>query len=229
MQKLAQLGKFEADKWTKIIPKNCLIDRDSTIVHECRGKSVLHVGACDAPFEFDKGKAGNLLHQKVRAVARRTLGVDVDASAIAALRAFGVDDILMVDITNDSDSLSGETFDVVLCCDVIEHVRSPGPLLQACRRHMSSDGVLIVTTINATALKPALRALVGKEAVHNDHVAYYSFSTLGKLLTMEELNPSKFGVFSYPTVNPVVGWATQRIMKSAAATADGILFYARRS
>lgn len=226
MQKLAAIADFPADQWTKTLPKACLVDRDQTIVKACEGKAVLHVGACDVPFEFDKGRAGELLHQKVRKVASRIVGVDIDAPAIAALSSLGVDDILLADITQDHDALAGQTFDVVLCCDVIEHVPSPGPLLQACKRYMHSDSKLIVTTINATALKPALRALVGKEAVHNDHVAYYSFATLGKLLVMEQLRPVEFGVFAYPTVNPFVGWASQSIIKAAPGAADGIMLNA---
>jgi 2-polyprenyl-3-methyl-5-hydroxy-6-metoxy-1,4-benzoquinol methylase len=203
------------------------VDRDRVIINECRGKSVLHVGACDAPFELDKGQSGQLLHQKIRAVASRTVGVDIDGPAIGALRELGVDDILQADMTQDLTALAGETFDVILCCDVIEHVPSPGLLLQACRRYMRPDSKLVVTTINATALKPALRALMGREAVHNEHVAYYSFATLGKLLVMEKLRPVEFGVFAYPTINPIVGWATQSLMKAAPGSADGIIVNAQ--
>ncbi len=226
MQKLATIADFPADQWTKTLPKACFVDRDLTILAACEGKSVLHVGACDAPFELDKGKAGALLHQKVRKVANRIVGVDIDAQAVGALKSLGVDDILLADITKDAHALFGQKFDVVLCCDVIEHVPSPGPLLQACRSYMRSDSKLIVTTINATAVKPALRALAGKEAVHSDHVAYYSFSTLGKLLVMENLRPIEFGVFAYPSVHPLLGWATQSLMKVAPGAADGIILNA---
>lgn len=229
MQKIAQIGTFPVDDWAKTLPRNCLVDRDQVITEECRGKCVLHVGACDAPFELNKGTAGKLLHQKVRAVANRIIGLDIDGPAIAALRGLGVDDIMQADITQDDTVLAGETFDVILCCDVIEHVPAPGPLLRACRRYMRPDSKLIVTTVNATALKPALRALMGRETVHNDHVAYYSYATLGKLLVMEKLHPIEFGVFAYPTFNPIVGWVTQSLMKTAPGAADGIIVGAQRA
>lgn len=227
MQKLAEIADFPASDWTKKIPSGCLIDRDEEIVEQCRGKTILHVGAADAPFEVDKGRTGVLLHQKIQRVAKRVVGVDIDVKAIEALREFGIDDIVCADFCA-SDPFPGEVFDVVLCCDVIEHVPSPGPLLSACRRYMDDNSKLIVTTINATALKPALRALAGRESVHSDHLAYYSFATLGKLLTSEQLRPIEFGVFAYPTVNPISGWLTQRVMRVVSGSADGIMINARR-
>lgn len=225
MQILSKIDRFPVNDWTKEVPRKCFVQRDSTILGICKGRKVLHVGACDAPFDLEKGQRGDLLHQKIQSVASRVVGVDVDTGAIEALRSIGIDDILEADICTES-ILDGETFDVVLCCDVIEHVGQPGPLLAGCRRHMREDTKLIVTTINATALKPALRALRSRESVHDDHVAYYSYATLGKLLVSEGLRPVEFGVFSYPTVNPVVGWFSKNLMKKAPATADGILFQA---
>ena len=225
MQKLAELAEFREGDWTKFLPKSCLIERDETIVNECRNKNVLHVGAADSPFEVEKGLAGVLLHQKIQKVTGRLVGVDVDEAAVSALRSVGIDDVIVADICKDT-VLSGEKFDVILCCDVIEHVTSPGALLDACKRFMRSDSKLVVSTINATALKPVIRALAGRESVHHDHVAYYSFATLGKLLTIHGLKPTEFGVFAYPTLKPWTGWLSRQIMSVAPGCADGILFNA---
>ena len=226
MGRLTEIREFPVNDWTKSIPKGCFIDRDESIVALCAGKTVLHVGAADAPFDLDKGLKGELLHQKIQSVAARVVGVDIDRDAISALRSVGIDDIIEADIC-DGDRMPGESFDVVLCCDVIEHVSTPGPLLAGCRRHMRSDSELVVSTINATALKPALRALGNREAVHFDHVAYFSFATLGKQLTMEGLCPVEFGMFAYPTVNRLAGWLTRILFRIAPATADGVIMTAR--
>lgn len=228
MQNLTDLPNFPAEEWTKKIPSHCLVDRDEEIIEQCRGRTVLHVGAADAPFEMKKGLAGELLHQKVQKIASRIVGVDVDESAVNALKELGIGDILCADICTDT-ILQGETFDVILCCDVIEHVSAPGLLLNACRRYMGNESKLVVTTINATALKPALRALAGRESVHTDHVAYYSFSTLGRLLMNVGLRPVEFGVFAYPTINPVAGWISRQAMRVAPGSADGIMINACRT
>lgn len=226
MQRLSVIGEFRVGEWSKDIPRGCFVNRDQAIVEICTGKTVLHVGAADAPFDLDKGRTGQLLHQKVQSVAKLVVGVDIDSEAISSLKTIGIEDIVEADIC-ESDPLPGANFDVILCCDVIEHVPAPGLLLAACRRYMRTDSKLVVTTINATALKPALRAFANKEAVHHDHVAYYSFATLGKLMVMANLKPVEFGVFAYPTVNRLVGWVTTLMMYSAPATADGIIINAK--
>jgi 2-polyprenyl-3-methyl-5-hydroxy-6-metoxy-1,4-benzoquinol methylase len=228
MRDLAEISERCRNEWTRVFPSKCLVNRDDSIVKQCRDKTVLHVGAADAPFELEKSYAGELLHQKVQKVAKRLVGVDIDVAAVGALSKLGINDILCADICKD-DILPGETFDVILCCDVIEHVIAPGALLSACRRFMRDNSRLSVTTINATALKPALRALAGRESVHPDHVAYYSFATLSRLLTLCGFDPYEFGVFAYPTINPVAGWLSRGIMRVAPGTADGIIINARRS
>ena len=177
MSTLAKVGNIDFGTWGKRIPKNCLIDRDSTIVSICKGKSVLHIGAADSPFHEDKAKQGILLHQKVEHVASELIGVDIDQEAIESLKKWGVENIILGDIRS-RDLLSGRIFDVVLCCDVIEHVDGPRQLLDAAARYLGEHSYLIITTINATAVKPALRAAFGYEAVHPDHICYFSFGTL---------------------------------------------------
>ena len=124
MQKLAEILEFPVGDWTKKIPPGCLIDRDEEIIKQCRGKTVLHVGAADASFEIDKGRAGALLHQKVRTVAKRMVGVDVDAKAIEALRAFGIDDIVCADFCG-SDPFPGP--------------KDPDPGCRHCRAPLDRD------------------------------------------------------------------------------------------
>jgi SAM-dependent methyltransferase len=227
MSSPAAIENYPVTSWTKVLPRACLVDRDETIAEICRGKEVFHVGAADAPFDLEKGQRGELLHQKIQQVASRIVGVDIDEQAVEHLRALGINDIFLGDIINDPSIFAGDKFDVVLCCDVIEHVTNPGGLLAACSRYMRADTRLVVTTINATALKPALRALVGRESVHHDHTCYYSYATMCQLLIKCRLLPISFGVFSYPTVQHAVGAVIRRIMKARPGSADGILAIAK--
>jgi 2-polyprenyl-3-methyl-5-hydroxy-6-metoxy-1,4-benzoquinol methylase len=43
----------------------------------------------------------------------------------------------------------GETFEVIVAGDVIEHMSNPGLFLDNCRRHLEPGGQLILTTPNA--------------------------------------------------------------------------------
>jgi 2-polyprenyl-3-methyl-5-hydroxy-6-metoxy-1,4-benzoquinol methylase len=228
MNNLKPINNFISSNWDNKIPSGCLVDRDEVIIELCKSKSVLHVGAADSPFHEEKAKAGALLHQKLNSVNSDVLGVDVDEDAVNVLKKYGVNNIQICDIISEN-SLSDTTFDLVLCCDVIEHVDEPGRLLEACARYLKPNGLLVVSTINATALKPASRAFFGREAVHPDHIFYFSFSTLCQLLLRRKLIPKYFGTFLYPTVNRYVGVILSSLISRKPGLADGILFVAEKS
>jgi SAM-dependent methyltransferase len=83
-------------------------------------------------------------------------GVDLE-------RAPGVEDRLDVFIQHDLDTglpeSIGEQYDVVLCADVIEHVRDPAGLLIAARRRIGPHGSMLASVPNFGHWYP--RARVG--------------------------------------------------------------------
>lgn len=212
-------------RWGKPLPRKCLIERDEEILRLCKNRNVLHLGAAGAPFHKERAYNGSLLHQKVSTVASSLLGIDQDTDAIDYLRSehninnIVVGDACQVKIENP--------YDVVLCCDIIEHVRNPGLLLDSCRRCITSEGCLVVTTVNATSLKLALRALQGREAVHYDHVSWYSFATLCVLLLQCGFTPLTAGFFCYPTVTAFSRLFFGFCSRLRPGSADGLLITAK--
>jgi SAM-dependent methyltransferase len=226
--RLAPIGPYDMKAWGKRVPKGCWVDRDEAVLELSRGKRVAHLGAADAPFHLEKARDGELLHLKVKAVAAELVGFDFCRQAVDELRAeFGVDDILITDATRPLGGVEPHSFDVVLCCDIIEHVSNVGGLLDTCRDLLRPDGQLVVTTINATALKPAVRAILSREDVHFEHTAYFSYSTLCQVLVMNGFVPELFGTFSYPTYSRAVGFFFRTVARFAPGTADGVLVTAR--
>ena len=223
---LAALSDFDRSAWGKSIPRGCLVARDATILALARTKDVLHLGAADAPFTYAKAPQGTLLHQQLRAVAGSVVGVDLDKQAVDWLRErHGIADICLAD-ASDATALPDRRFDVVACCDLIEHLDNPGRLLDAARTRLRPDGLMVVTTINATAIKIALRAITGREAVHPQHVCYYSYATLCELLLRHHLRPSRFGTFCYPTCKRISALLFNRLAAIAPGTADGLIIVA---
>jgi len=222
---LAEIGNYDPDLWDKAIPRRCFIDRDATLLDLCRNQKVLHLGAADYPFHEQSAKEGNLLHQKLQRVARSLVGIDQNREAVEYLRKHhGIDNIIHADTTSQiNDQRLSENFDIILCCDIIEHVDNPGMLLEFCKQYLSGSILLVITTINATSIKNALRALQGREAVHQDHVAYYSYSTLCQLLLRHGLKPEQAGFFSYGTRLKSTGMIFRLIATISPGTADGIL------
>jgi len=174
-----------------------------------------------------KAERGLLLHQKLRKHALAITGYDHDSGAIALLaREYGIDDIVEIDLSVDG----GQEFprvDVVVCADIIEHVNSVGALLQECRKMIGDGGELILSTINALSVKQSFRALMRREPVHPDHVAYYSFGTLGSLLARFGFEVIEFRSFSYPTVGLGSRLIFGLTYKLFPQSADGIIMVAR--
>jgi hypothetical protein len=103
-----------------------------------------------------------------------------------------------------------------------------GDLIYNCNRLCRDDGHLLISTINATAIRPGLRALAGRESVHPDHVAYFSLSNLGVLCGRFGFEPIDVKYFDYGATNAVSRTTMRMIFRWAPATADGILLMAKK-
>jgi hypothetical protein len=189
----------------------------------------MHLGATDAPFTTTEARRGTLLHQLLRSKARELRGLDRSADAIEFLRSeFGIDDIECADL---SRPLPGRPplSEVVICGDIVEHVDDAGVLLDNCGALLEPGGRLALTTINGLALKAALRCLLGREAVHPDHVAYYSFATLRALLARHGFAVEEARFFCYPAVTKLSAAIFSAIYRLAPQAGDGIIVVARKA
>lgn len=215
-------------QWEKKIPRKPVVDRDAYIVGACVNRDVIHLGACDYPMTRGKAAKGELLHQKLQGVGRSLVGYDNDAESIRVLREeFGLNDIVDRDLSKPFDD-SVARGDLVICADIIEHVNNVGNLLEACNRLLRPGGRLVVTTINAASFKQAVRALLGREPVHPDHVAYFTYATLGVLLGRFGFKLDDCRYFVYPTVSAAAGLLFSGIYALAPGSADGIIVAATK-
>ena len=211
--------------WSKALPRRNLVDRDEFLLSLAAGKSVLHLGAADSPFHKEKAEVGTLLHQKLQRVARDLLGIDADEDAVKWLRDHhDIHNIVTADVA--ASHLPLGSHDIILCCDIIEHVCEPAALLKACSQWMHENSQLVVTTVNALSAKGPLRALLGREAVHPDHVAYFSYATLAQLLIRSGFRPVEYATFAYPTVTKAGSVLFGMLHRIAPSTADGIVIVA---
>ena len=75
-------------------------------------------------------------------------GVDTDAKSIAHARELARDTRTARFETSSVNELSEGVFDVVILSEVLEHVNNPSEFLRAALKHLTEDGVVIVTTPN---------------------------------------------------------------------------------
>jgi hypothetical protein len=198
------------------------VERDAYILEVCKGRKVFHLGATDSPMTSSKAERGELLHQKLQPHCGALIGYDIDEGAIALLRRqYGIDNIVRCDLDQDVPRDHGRA-QVLVNGDIVEHVNSPGRLMQACNQMLEVGGLMVLTTINALSAKQAMRALVGREPVHPDHVAYYSYATLGVLGARFGFEARDCRFFAYACVSPLSAMCFSLLYRTAPSVADGI-------
>jgi hypothetical protein len=210
------------DAWEKVVPVSPLVDRDTLILERCQGKSVIHLGATDHPFAEEKAGRGALLHQKLAQTAKTLVGIDSARESIELLRRdFGITDILFHDLSTEVPAAVPPA-EIVICADIIEHVNSPFALLEHCKSLCQPNGQIILTTINGLAAKAFLRNLMRREAVHPDHVAWYSLATLGSLASRLSLRVEQVAFFGYREKTFASKLLFNSIFKFFPQVSDGI-------
>lgn len=175
--------------------------RDEWILEQCKGKKVLHLGCTDWPMTESRIRDGILLHAKLATEASRLVGVDPDVEGIQTLSGLmpGFSFVACkAEEMQKQELVTGESWDIILAADVLEHVSNVGLALDSIAALMAPHTQLIITTPSAYSLKRLLGLLVlGTEHVHPDHCYYFSRSTLAQCLGRSGLEISQFASFMW--------------------------------
>ena len=123
------------------------------------------------PFEglrfLDIGCGGGLLTEPMARLGAEITGVDPSEKNISTARVHADEQDLAIDyraMTAEALAAKGETFDVILNMEVIEHVAEPRDFVQTCSELLKPNGLIFIATINRT-LKSFGLAIVGAEYI----------------------------------------------------------------
>lgn len=103
---------------------------------------------------LDVGCGGGLLAEEFAAMGFVVTGVDPSELSLDAARAHAAQSGLIIDYRfghGDQLPFENESFDVVYCCDVLEHIRSWDAVIGDIARVLKRGGVFFYDTINRTA------------------------------------------------------------------------------
>ena len=102
---------------------------------------------------LDVGCGGGLLAEEAAALGFDVTGVDPSAPSLDVARAHAAKNHLRIDYrlgSGEALPFAAGTFDVVFCCDVLEHIANWDAVVGEMARVLRSGGVLLYDTINRT-------------------------------------------------------------------------------
>jgi SAM-dependent methyltransferase len=140
-----------------------------------RGKKILDLGC--VCHELDVSNPP-WLHGYICKLSDDVLGVDILPEAVEEMNRRGYRAV-----TADVETMDlKDTFDVIVAGDLVEHLANHGLFLQRAAAHLKPDGVLLLTTPNATSLPRYLRVLTkGYAPAHHQHTCWFTAKVLGQL------------------------------------------------
>jgi 2-polyprenyl-6-hydroxyphenyl methylase/3-demethylubiquinone-9 3-methyltransferase len=116
----------------------------------------------DGKTALDVGCGAGLLAEPLRRLGARVTGIDASPEVIAVARDHSTTVGLEINYrTGDVQQLEGQ-FDLITCMEVIEHVADPAAFIRALANRLAANGLLIMSTPNATGLSKFLMITVGE-------------------------------------------------------------------
>jgi len=154
-------------------------NRFSVIEPHVKDMDVLDIGCVDARPSGIKKYRSTGLHIFLREHASRLLGVDIDGAGVDEMKKDGFN-VVQANVENMD---LGRRFQCIVAGEIIEHLGNAGLFLENIKKHLATDGKLIITTPNAFGVLGFFRILRRNEIkVHEEHTCWYDPKTITQLL-----------------------------------------------
>jgi 2-polyprenyl-6-hydroxyphenyl methylase/3-demethylubiquinone-9 3-methyltransferase len=118
----------------------------------------------------DVGCGGGILSESMALAGAQVTGIDLAEKPLKVARLHQLESGVQVDYrliaAEDLAAAEPESFDVVTCMEMLEHVPDPVSVMTACARMVKPDGWVFFSTLNRNP-KSYLFAIVGAEYVLN--------------------------------------------------------------
>lgn len=163
----ANFGRMAADWWNptgssamlhRLNPVRLRYIRDQVDAH-WRGDPQARQPLADKRV-LDMGCGAGLLTEPLARMGGNVTGVDAAPENVAVAMAHAAQSGLAIDYRSGGiEAVAGETFDLITCLEVVEHVADPAAFVAGLAGVLAPGGLLILSTPNRTALSRL--ALIG--------------------------------------------------------------------
>jgi SAM-dependent methyltransferase len=166
-----------------------IVPKDQLLVSLARGRKVLDLGCIDHSADTALGLGTSWLHSQLRDAADELVGIDLLAGDAATLNERGYDirvgDVEHLDL--------GETFDLAIAGDLIEHLSNPGLFLDSVARHLEPTSAFVITTPNPFNAEQFAQALFRNQIMANaEHTMWLDPRVMHELVSRSPFEIADF-------------------------------------
>jgi 2-polyprenyl-6-hydroxyphenyl methylase/3-demethylubiquinone-9 3-methyltransferase len=204
----AEIAKFEelASRWW---------DRDSEFkplhdINPLRVSYIDQIGSLAGKKVLDVGCGGGILSESMARRGAEVTGIDMGAAPLKVAKLHGLESGVSVhyqQITAEEMAQAHpESFDIVTCMEMLEHVPDPSSIVNACAAMVKPGGFVFFSTLNRNP-KSYLFAILGAERLlklvppgTHDHKKFIRPSELAKWIRASQLKTEDISGMTY---NPI--------------------------
>jgi len=176
---------MDKNEWLNKFKKARKLDKFSSIVDMCNGKTVLDVGCVGQDKGFDHDA---WLHGRIKEVATKIVGADINQEGIDAMNTDGYE-VYQPEVLEKMNP----KFDLVIMGDVIEHVNDPGQFLSFYAQFLNENGKMIICTPNAFGVRYFIQVFIyGKPGTNDEHTLAFDPYVMLELFSRIGIKPVEF-------------------------------------
>lgn len=203
-----------ADGWWS---KDSFLNILETAIQPLRSKYVrrcLSRAKVESPNSLDIGCGGGIITEDLAAISSSVTGIDISKASLETARKHASQsglEIKYVESYAEKLPFDDNSFELVTCCDVLEHVDDVDKVVAEVRRVLKPDGIFVYDTVNRTLMSYLALIFVAQDfpltrfAPKNSHV-WHKFLRPKELQRIFEKNglvpKEEYGM--EPSVNPMV-------------------------
>jgi len=177
-------------------------------INHCRLNFIEQYVSCKNKQILDLGCGGGILTESLARLGGHVTGIDIEANLIEVAKLHARAEQLQIDYVNIAvEQYAEKQFDIIVCMEMLEHVKSPMAIIKECRRLLKPTGVMFLSTINRTIKAYFELILMGEYVLRllprqtHDYQQFIQPSELDDYLRMNQLRITHLRGMGYNPLN----------------------------